>query len=484
MKNTKISRTGLLLGSFFSAAVLNACSTGSSAPENSSSSQSASVSQGEELLPGPTLAELDRAPASGPAVPFVPGPKRPTQPHATPNPSPANPAPKNEAPGGCPVPLNRIAIGGSNPNGYGRPYSVMDLLVASSTTGSFSGNWELDRRILAPWFGKGYRVGSEVDGALGDSKAWCRAISFIDGLTSDQCGQVKTADMLINPKMAAILASVLAVRNQPECIREIRGLAAKVLRDNIGELDESILPLTDAANALKNGRLNDKFEEVQKTRHDLEKQIKDLDDKIATSEKKTRSEFEEDKKGLRDNYHELQVALAKIPACSSTVKFDLLTSSLDERVDKVSEQLVNDCKSEITKRLDQYRKDEVELTKKIAEYASKREQNPDLPISDAERKLEERLEKRTHLIGVYKGYLSLLENRGEEKSVAFHKAKIDALMKRGLAAQDSLKNKGYAAADLKTKTELEQRYRSYSSRYLTYNYFGANGVLPMSAAAK
>lgn len=442
------------------------------------------------FLPGPASsvnALETRAPATvGRAVPWAPGvvnhsntPPATHQPAPTPNPAPAQPPVKGgEARGGCPAPLNRIGVGGVNPANYGQPYSVMDLMLAGSRGQSITGSFEGDLRLLQPWFRMNHEPSSDVFASLEQSKAWCRATDFVSGIFSSRCGEMKAADSMINARMAAILVGVLAVRNQPECIKEIRSLAQRILGPNVGELDEALMPLTEAATDLQGGHLQQRFDETLKTRTDLEGQIKAVDAQISAKEKSSHEAMAEAERDLKTSMDALRLGLAKIPPCAATVKFDMVTMDRSQKADSATSTLVNNCKQLLVKKLDIFKKEEAELTAQVSKYAEKHALNPELVVTDQERAVNDKLEERGRLLNLYRGYLQLLEDKADSESVYSQKQKIDALMRTGSQTEAALKNNTYAAKEMQIKADLEKRYQATSGRYLTYGFFGGFGNLP------
>jgi hypothetical protein len=439
---------------------------------------------GVPYVPGTRPNSQNNQPANPPS-PNNPGqPNNPAQPNnlghsnqpTTPVQPPNGAAP--EARGGCPAPLNRIVVGGSKPGGYNQPYSVMDLLAAYNQQRWVTGSAAGDIALLRPWLQVDSAPGTDVFSALQNSKAWCRASEFVSGIFSTRCGEMKAPDSLVNPRMAAVLVAVLAVRNQPECIRQVRGLAEKDLGANVAEIDEAILPLLEASDDLREGKLLEKFDETVKNRNELESKIDKLDSQIAEKEKSNIETFNQSKRDLAASFSGLRKALAAIPPCAMTVKMDLFVIGSSEKADAASEKLVDNCKKIVDKKLEALKKDEIDLTAKVAQYAEKHATNPDLVETDEELKVKERLEKNANLVKLYQGYVDLLVTSSADDSVHSQQEKVDALMKVGSEAATALNSKSYAEEEIKSKKDFEARYRALSARYLTYGFYGGFGNLP------
>jgi hypothetical protein len=457
----------------------------------SCSSQQELVTAQSYFLPGPSneknidrspatlkIAPLDRALRNAPvpdslAVPYAP----PGTTHSGSTPAPAPKPNSPEAAGGCPVPLHKIPVKGFQ-NQFGQSGNVMDLLIGASRR-TITGDEDFDRSIMASYFGRNVGMGGEIDQALGHSKAWCRAVQFVRGYTSNQCGPTTASGDVINMQMAAVLTAILVVRNQPECINLVREQAKKILPKHSGEIDEAVLPLTAAAGYLRDNRLQEKFDEVLNNRAVIEKDIEKVDRSLADKEKRLKREVKNSQKQLVRDFRSLINRMNDIPQCKSSVRFvvrRILPGG--DPATTTAQDLVDDCKNRLELRLEKLADREQELQDRYNGFVESRSGSENSVASESERNAEDDLEEVRKKIDTVQGYLTLLTDDEKPSSVAFLHEKVNTTYARGEAALKSYETKEYAKEDLQTIKTLEQRYHSYSSQYLTLGFFGPLSGLP------
>jgi len=434
----------------------------------------------------PSAKSINRQPAADLIIPYAPGTV--TSPHNPPtNPPSTNPTPQvpnppvAEAPGGCPVPLNQIPIGGTNRHNYGRPFTVMDLLlVANNHRTVTQEGLQGDIELLRPWFKVNSNLNSSIYSALQKSPAWCRAVEFISGVRVSHCAPPKEPDISINYRMSLVLVSLMATGYYPECIRQVRDLAAKVLGPNIGEIDEALMPFDEVATHLRAGTFKEKFKQLDDERKGYEKQIKDVDQVIKQKEKENYSAQDQSRRDLRAAYRAIRRELTDVPPCLKIIDDELnsmdRSTPQDVALEKLPEKLA-ECRIILRERIENFTDQIVDDAKNIERYETERSQNPSQRVTYREEAARKHMADREKKVKLYEEYLLLLDDKNPETSISAKADKVVQVIGSGRQVMEAAKNKSYLVEEQKQKADYQAKLDQLSSRYLTYGFLGGFGNL-------
>ena len=392
----------------------------------------------------------------------------------------ANPAQPLEAQASCSMRLDQLEIG-TTPIHTGA-FSVTDVLFRAQTWNAITGYdmQDYDRPLLAPWFSTQLNgPGTELFAAAKDSCAFSRAMYFIWGNTPVNCPKDTNAwrDTYTNRRMAAILASMIAVAKQPshdpECLRWVRQYADKMLgAQHKGELNE--LPFVQAMDKLKDpAKFQDAFAEIVANRNAIEKDLKNLDKVIADKEKKAVSEKKKLDRDLDASYQKFKRELRAIPGCQNVVSFTILTDSSGTPDKKAqADKLVDECKTKLEKRIAKLHDQEGTLLEQYdAEVAKEQEKNTDMygPIQEtaAQVRINQQLQVKRDEIAKMLKFEDMLDLR-ENSSVLSQIEKIDSI----IAAASKIETGEFVKPEQEKKAELQQQLGTTSPQWLTYGFLG------------
>ena len=458
--------------------------TTSSASESASTEMSGGVDN-------PVFASSSRAPASVDQVPYAPArhamtpPGRSQGPTTTaPTTTPATSATDPNA-AHCNLRLDKIRI---NPQ---YSYSILDVLFRRATNqdviqkraqlGTFTGNADLDRQALQPWFGGVLGgQGSDLFDAAKTSKAYYRAMSFVNGATgpytanNGQTQYFTYDDYLQNAKMAGVIAAMFATISDPECTRYIRKTADKVLSPEVAaELDD--IPFVQAAQSAQAGRLTADFHELDANRTTLMKQQETLENDIDHKKDAAERETNQIQANLKKLYQQLKLKFVALPGCARLVTYHEQTDAIFSNEKDFLKSLTSDCRDQVNKALDAKNTEQVALTAKAAKFEQEKATNPSGNVTSVSQSndLNAQLKALQLKIADLQSSLDWVNGVGQDSIVA----EMDA-MEKLLNRREEIRSPNYYAEDRQKIAEVQQRIDTDSTKWLTYGYAGGFEFLP------
>jgi hypothetical protein len=434
-----------------------------------------SSQQKSETLDGwANVTPAGRSPAGvGPQTPFVPGkPSHNAQPTKPNQPVSGGKDTVYEAMSKCSLSLDQVPVG--------QNYSVSQLLSAAMSRQQFFGGYydyftteSMDRALLAPWFGGAQSgPGTEVFEASKSSRAYFRALQYVSGAQSNYFGNVGLDQVGLGKQFAAFFVAIVAVSVDPMCVDAVLESAKRSLGDQaFAELDELRTLLKGASEAMRDGKIDDKFKEIDAKREVIAKQIRDNERALIDAEKKDKRVQKNLQLDLQSAATELRRQLVEIPACHNAVKFVLQTALPDADPQTLLKGLVDRCREALDKRLDDLGDDERRQHDKIARLIEKRGEAGE--PSEEEIEVNNRLASIQEKVRKVNGLIELIESKSDEQSINSKLDKIDEILKRqkSVAAGDNLK-------PIKTKGEqLRADLELHNSPWLTYGFMGGYGYV-------
>lgn len=356
---------------------------------------------------------------------------------------------------GCKLNLSQVALGGT--------YSVGNALFALRTNspmsngrmsyGSFTGDFDLDRRYLRPWFeGTNFEYNLQEMGRR--VPAFKKALGFVFGPLTDCAsspgGKCTQEDYLNAHRFAVILASAMAVSSDAECLKYVLNNVGKgVLGPFASELDA--VPLTETAAAKRDGTLKSTFEKTHKNKVELDQKIESVQKEMEKLARDDGRAIKGIQRELKNGFRELKILFSAIPPCAQIIDYEtrLLTDETKEQ--ELIDKIMDECESKIQSRLSQLANDEAKIRNQ------KEDQNP-----ERERKLAD-IKSRTEKL---KGFLDLLTKTEVEGSIIAKVEAMNALLKK----RGELQNNPIFKEKEKAKNLLESRLNDLAGGYVTQGY--------------
>jgi len=409
----------------------------------------------------------------------------------------------------------------------GEGYSAHDVLTRLQSDGTFSGRvriptwrnvgsdrapaWivdyasavEFDRRTLAKWFDGADPsvVGSDLYEAVRDSEPFNVAAQFVN---SNSVVRVYRGQYDLGHRMASLLAVMFATAKQgdPDCVDYInREWVSKILPDAEAEKLLKQVRSKEAAQLVKEGRLDKTFAEVAGNRKRIHDDLKNMDEQIKRKEEQNVSELEQIHSQLKQSYFSLKSELMEITPCRDFVSLQetLTVSSSDPKV--FANQMVADCKTRISSKLDSARTDVLRLQGDIKLNESRRKNAEDALKNAEERGRSGEVDRRQEAIArydekieqmrnkletvskssqMYADYLAYLTN-AESGSVSMELKRINDL----LADRQKRVTTDYLKPEMQQVERLKGDLKANSTNYLTLGFFGGfDGSDPAGAFSR
>lgn len=356
--------------------------------------------------------------------------------------------------GACSLRLDQVPVGGG--------YSVSQLLSSQGYYGSFTGNWMYDQQILRAWVFNS-APGSSVFDAAKNTRAWFRAMQYVNGNNSQLWGSMNWQDYMAGAKMTAVLVSMMAVSRDPECVRLIRQYAEGMLGAYAKELDE--IPFVAAAELVRDKQIETRFGEIETSREKLQREILQQEKVIVRKERESERGLKRLKSELSLRYRELAYSLRAIPSCRKLLAAQALTKDGDDDPREAARDVVADCEGKLEDRLGNLHDRELTLVTRLKRI-EERGGAQDFPGSEKSQ-LQARLEEVRKSTRETEGYLAQLRQAGPESITGKIQA-LDEILER----KKKLESDGAVAAEVQKKKEIEQRLEQLTPRWLTYGYFG------------
>ena len=443
-----------------------------------------------EVAPAATEESGGRAPAAiGSAVPWAPGSPAPV---AT---NPATSAANNNnsygqspypAPGGSPAhgtaPFDPRYPNGSGPNApggvppttvactlrfdqvpIGNGYTVLNALQNTGIYGTVTGQWGADQALLRPWFANSQPGSAPYQMSYG-AAAWWRALQYVNGNHGNQQGALTYQDYVLGARMASVLVAMMATARDPECVRQIRGYADRVLGPYAQELDA--LPIVQAAQAVQDRKIGDLFREAEARRRDLLAQLRQQESTIAMRERGATRDRARVEREVQAHYREIRRDLAKLPPCRDSITTDVLTSDPAQPADQRGEieAVVQACLVRIDDKLDRLTDDEIRAMNELTRIQD-RGGLSNVPGS-REESLNRKLTSIQNETRKLEGYESMLLRR-EPSSLTSHFEEIEKILAKQSETAASLPWQ----AELDRRDEIRTQIAQMAPAWLTYGYF-------------
>jgi len=372
--------------------------------------------------------------------------------------APVTSSPAQELQAQCSMRLDQVPIGGG--------YSVMDLLIRTESYGTFSGQWEMDRQILRPFFAQAGDPGpgSEVYALASRSPAWGTAIDYING----SARVANWAEFHRSARMAAILVAIMQVARQPECVRWIRqNFATRLLGADADKLDA--IPLNAAVTSFSQGTIAQAFAEFNKSKLLLDREFEALDRRIRDKEKSNKSELAKIQSDLGRLYQDFRKELLKIPGCSASVRFQELTLTTETSSETLVSALTEECKNSIEERLRNAREEELRHIEEAERHRAKRDPADDgSDPSEQEIWLNERVKATAERVQ----QLQALADRFTTVDKADSILRQSEAIAQVLGRRSQLVSKDFYRAEVEQRTQLQRQMDFIAPQWMTFGYFG------------